>query len=299
MAGVVMYWLFVASVGLVILLLVVAVRHGNLYAAYHHLARQYAGVVEKRRWFEPPVVYFTHGEMAATVTVVRPHGMGGPLATQVVVRDASNPDPNQKGNEQFRALFFPHTSTSGRLMPFTCEITPAGILKRLACLVVRRGMLTDSREFELTYQVDTDSREHARRLLTRYVQVAIDRLRYFQGGNDIYLLFDHGEMTVRRRGILRNERALQQFVALTLELYDHAIASYGVGVDFIEASLQTNGQAVCKVCGDSLDNGEVVYCRLCNTPHHRDCWRYFGGCSTYACGERRFDLAPRLARDKA
>jgi hypothetical protein len=63
-------------------------------------------------------------------------------------------------------------------------------------------------------------------------------------------------------------------------------------------SSEPTADAVCKVCGDPLE-GEIVYCRICDTPHHRDCWRYFGGCSVYACGERRFTRAPRLAREKA
>ena len=41
---------------------------------------------------------------------------------------------------------------------------------------------------------------------------------------------------------------------------------------------------ICQVCGESLCNGEVVYCAMCNTPHHKDCWRFVGQCSTFACG---------------
>jgi hypothetical protein len=40
--------------------------------------------------------------------------------------------------------------------------------------------------------------------------------------------------------------------------------------------------ALCQVCGDPLFN-PVALCRACSTPHHMDCWRYVGGCSTYAC----------------
>jgi hypothetical protein len=39
------------------------------------------------------------------------------------------------------------------------------------------------------------------------------------------------------------------------------------------------------VCGDHLAE-EIVICRRCNTPHHRECWQYGGGCATYGCGGR-------------
>jgi len=46
-------------------------------------------------------------------------------------------------------------------------------------------------------------------------------------------------------------------------------------------------QSQCQVCGASLGQGQVVYCVGCATPHHDDCWAYAGGCSTFACQERR------------
>ncbi|HYF45075.1 MAG TPA: RING finger protein [Acidimicrobiales bacterium] len=45
------------------------------------------------------------------------------------------------------------------------------------------------------------------------------------------------------------------------------------------------GPGRCPVCGSPL-HGEVTHCRKCRTPHHPECWRYAGGCSTYACGQR-------------
>ncbi len=39
----------------------------------------------------------------------------------------------------------------------------------------------------------------------------------------------------------------------------------------------------CPVCGCPLDEGEIVTCPGCETPHHGDCWRYNEGCAVYAC----------------
>ena len=42
-------------------------------------------------------------------------------------------------------------------------------------------------------------------------------------------------------------------------------------------------EVVCQICGDSI-TVDVVFCRSCKTPHHQDCWQYYGGCSVYGCG---------------
>jgi hypothetical protein len=38
----------------------------------------------------------------------------------------------------------------------------------------------------------------------------------------------------------------------------------------------------CQVCGDPV-TGHVHRCERCGTPHHDDCWRYIGHCSTFGC----------------
>lgn len=40
---------------------------------------------------------------------------------------------------------------------------------------------------------------------------------------------------------------------------------------------------ICKICGGGIKN-EVACCARCFTPHHFDCWGFFGQCSIFACG---------------
>lgn len=40
--------------------------------------------------------------------------------------------------------------------------------------------------------------------------------------------------------------------------------------------------AHCPVCATSLAH-DVVACARCETPHHRECWRYAGRCAVYGC----------------
>jgi hypothetical protein len=42
--------------------------------------------------------------------------------------------------------------------------------------------------------------------------------------------------------------------------------------------------AVCPVCACSLDDdAELQVCDTCETPHHKDCWDYTGGCAIFGC----------------
>lgn len=45
----------------------------------------------------------------------------------------------------------------------------------------------------------------------------------------------------------------------------------------------TQSMAICQVCGTPVELPAPVVCELCETPHHDDCWRYLGSCSTFAC----------------
>lgn len=61
-----------------------------------------------------------------------------------------------------------------------------------------------------------------------------------------------------------------------------------------EHQLVKHGVRVCQVCGDSLLEGDLVYCAYCKTPHHHDCWQYTRQCSTYGCGCRHcIDSPPK------
>ncbi len=59
------------------------------------------------------------------------------------------------------------------------------------------------------------------------------------------------------------------------------------GIRFL-ATEETAGS--CQVCGKSLDS-DVVTCVRCRTPHHADCFRWTGVCSTFACRSHAYRTA--------
>lgn len=65
---------------------------------------------------------------------------------------------------------------------------------------------------------------------------------------------------------------------------DRVVADQPLTVD----AAGEDARPACPFCACALAEGVVVRCRACSTPHHEDCWRTAGRCTTYACGSKRF-----------
>jgi hypothetical protein len=50
--------------------------------------------------------------------------------------------------------------------------------------------------------------------------------------------------------------------------------------------LQVLPEGTCQVCGTCM-KAMSVRCETCQTPHHPECWKYLGRCSTYGCKGKR------------
>jgi hypothetical protein len=285
-------WLSIIFLFVVVAVVIVAVavaRNASLVASWRHAANSLHGNVITGGIWTRPTLYLVRRDTTVTVRLVRSLGIFGTASTQVVIHESPNP-------VYVCSPGIPINGESRPVLSTTCEIVPAQFWSRVAYIFGTRKPLTETPQFDLNYEVITEDPRAARQLLTRYVQMQIDRLRYFQGGNDVQVRFRQGSLTITRRGVMRTDRVLRLWIEQSLELHELAVASFAPGIDFGDDVMQATVGAVCKVCGDSLDGGEVVYCRVCDTPHHRDCWRYFGGCSVYACGEHKYKWSPRLAR---
>ncbi len=78
--------------------------------------------------------------------------------------------------------------------------------------------------------------------------------------------------------------ACNQFARLVLVALGHAPAS-AQAIRFVEAPDASPAIGACQVCGDPVETDRVL-CKRCRTPHHRECWEYLGGCSTFGCATR-------------
>ena len=179
-----------------------------------------------------------------------------------------------------------------------CEIFPAGPWPRLRKLMGMRDVTIGSAQFDDEFVINTDDENGAREFLTPAVQSAIFGLDRFAaaekfGSRCLHVQVGGGRIVVSLPFMVANDAALVEFVRLGLALIDACHQSSLAGIKFLERSSVTAPH--CMVCGEPLVR-DVVQCRRCKTPHHRECWSYCGGCSTYGCREKLFLEPPPLTK---
>jgi hypothetical protein len=175
---------------------------------------------------------------------------------------------------------------------FRCEIYPEGFLASLRKLMGMQDIIIGSPRFDAAFVITGDDEPGIKALLNGQVQSAIFHLASYVSG--MHVRMGTSSLTVTSAGLLQSDLGrLVAFVKLSGELCDAAVSAQGQGIEFLEggpAAAMTVREAEgarCMVCGEALAS-QVVYCRSCKTPHHRDCWSYGGGCSTYGCGEKKY-----------
>ena len=61
---------------------------------------------------------------------------------------------------------------------------------------------------------------------------------------------------------------------------------------FVEVEIDEGHLPICQLCGEAVE-AEAVSCTSCETIHHRDCWSFNEGCTTYACGSSSFNIVKK------
>src|SRR5439155_23496495 len=180
-----------------------------------------------------------------------------------------------------------------------CEVYPDQI-SVLRKLMLMEDIEIGSPDFDRVFVIKGNDETKVRDLLTPEMQRVIFRLAELPAKAlasahrySIHLKWLGGTLTITKpRGHWSYER-LEQFVLLSGELLNAAPPALEDEGDIEFLSEVRQPQAIesqCQVCGEPLI-ADVVYCAGCPTAHHRECWEYFGGCSTYACRQRKYVVA--------
>jgi hypothetical protein len=258
-----------AVLGLVILASFLALAVGVLSGgrgshwneAFKHVARRFHGVLHAGGWFHSPSVWLQHGAAQARLTIYLLRAPGGERCLQLAIQQ---PDIDCR-----------------------CEIYY--YQTRDTLLPLRRGLLPvefDWEDFRRRWQVLADDGDAVRHLLSDGVRLAIELAWRQPIPGEMTISLSPGWLVIRK--IWHSPRGvdLEAFVERACNLSDQLNLAAASGIEFVAGEEpQLLETAHCGVCGDNLAS-EIVVCRRCNTPHHRECWQYGGGCATYGCGGR-------------
>jgi Prokaryotic RING finger family 1 len=241
---------------------------GARYRAYRQLAWRYHGRYETRGLSDPPTVSFTHH--GATIRV----GLAPTIVGQ----------PGQIPRTRVVARF-------SQGIPFRMELAPAARPAPPQAPKGTRLVSTKDLKFDREFVARANDAEMARDFLSLEVRSTVTSLQQIVHPGGMLVSINPERMLLQiDRNLGTNSESLAWVVAQALTLHDGLIDGVtqriAQGVDIVDdpdAWQEDHGLPTCKVCGEPIDESEIVVCATCNTPHHRDCWEYVGACSIYGC----------------
>lgn len=235
---------------------------------YQQLAKRFAGVYVGGGWWQPPCIRFRYGATFAVAKVI----------------DAPR---RERGSLVIVQVDWPEDD-------LRCEVFTTNEQRFDSPFSKMPEIEVGDEGFDRHFCVRGKRRAEVQGLLSRGVQWQLEQLRKTLGRENLYVEFSHGKMQVSKHAERIRIPELEQVIQRTLDLYDQAMLARSVGIEFVEQdSAQLVVEAKCQVCGDDVVE-EMVICQRCKTPHHRDCWQYFGSCSTYGCQEKQYSV-PNVA----
>ncbi len=86
------------------------------------------------------------------------------------------------------------------------------------------------------------------------------------------------------RNFVDDRSRLDTFLDEAVAIFRHLRTPVTEGITILSAE-EHAGRGECPVCASALD-ASPHRCPTCGTPHHHDCWEYFGGCAIYGCARR-------------
>jgi hypothetical protein len=233
----------------------------TLDEAFRRVATRFGGHSNNGGVFGRPFFHFHHGGTFVRVDIYSTGGKSPTYYTQVHL---AWPDARAR-----------------------CEIYPERFTSRVGKMLGMADVEIGSPEFDRDFIISGKSPRELRDLLTPPVQAAIYRLRRMLGNDYVYVSVGGGRLLVKKLGLIRDDAPLIDYVEAVLDLYDCALGGAAAGIEIVGDVRSEPSEVVCQICGETIEH-ELVHCRRCKTPHHEDCWEYFGGCSTFGCGEKRY-----------
>ncbi len=142
-------------------------------------------------------------------------------------------------------------------------------------------------EFDAAFLITSRRIDLANRFLTSEVLAYAYRFIWpYKHG--FRLRLQGGRLTIETRESIQSARDYEGFIRFCIELFDQSQSSRELGINFTQSDqAQIVADAKCPVCSEVLV--AMVICKRCRTPHHEDCWTYYGGCSVYGCRETVYE----------
>lgn len=168
------------------------------------------------------------------------------------------------------------------------RVVPDGFWETLKKAFWSEDLTIGDPRFDKTYVIQGHPASWVRHVLDDAARARIDRLSslgtgFLRGPSITLEAGPSGVLVAVPRNLVDDLPSLEAFIAEAVELFRALRNPPEEGVTFISTE-EIVAEGSCPVCEHPLGDAPRL-CATCATPHHGECWTYFGGCSTYACKE--------------
>ena len=243
-------------------IMVGAVFHAHRDQELKRFAASWKGRIHPGGFFEPPGVSFRLEDLPASI------------------------DFTQHGDDPTQTHFtVPLTTVRLRL-----ELRPQTSMRQLGKYLGMQDIEIGDPEFDAAFIIQGSNPRLIEEFLAPSVRAAIMRIAHCgaYGHFDLHLVLSGGNLRITKHQHLSSEAQLTKFAQACRDLIRAIRQASQAGIEFVAApQARPMEETECQVCGDPLKE-KIVFCTKCKTPHHLDCWQYFGSCAVYGCGQKRF-----------
>jgi len=167
------------------------------------------------------------------------------------------------------------------------RVVPEGFSTRLRRLWGGADINFDDPPFDDAFWVESSHPTWARGILGHGARRALSLLRRSRsyGPGQVTLDLGPAGLLLRVSRVLVDDAAsLGSFIELAAAVLRKAMSDVApAGVVF--EPLRDRAGSTCPVCGQAVADAPLP-CPACRTTHHRDCWKYIGGCAIFGCRTR-------------
>lgn len=260
-------WIIVLClVGIFAAIMLAGVFHAQRDQEVKRFVRSWNARVTAGGFFEPPILSFKLDDVPATIDYTQ-YGEG---ATQT-------------------HLTVPMPGARLRL-----ELRPQTTMRQLGRYLGMQDIEVGDHEFDAAFVIQGSSPRLIQEFLAPQVRATIMQIAHAGASShfDLHLIISGGSLRITKHQRLATEADLSTFAGACRDLVRAIRAAAQAGIEFVAVpKLRPVEETECSVCGDPLRE-RIVYCSKCKTPHHLDCWQYFGSCAVYGCGQKRYSLGP-------
>lgn len=192
-----------------------------------------------------------------------------------------NPEPNWQSAVWTRVRF--NWPSERRL-----RVAPEDFVSKIRHLFGGTDIEFDDPAFDDRFRVESSHPVWARGLLDPATRRSFIKLQWSpKGPFSDQLTLDVGPAGVSMRVsrvLVDNAEALGSFIETCIAILQKSRGLADASGVVLEPARSLEGSD-CPVCGQAVAD-EALPCPTCRTPHHGDCWRYFGGCAIFGCTTR-------------